>query len=192
MHYAAWEYVVKELERIGPRKRVLEIGSRDVNGSVRRLFNGAKYIGLDIEDGAGVDVVAYPRPFVIACPRQFDAVLCLEVLEHDPQPMETIRAARMALVDSGGVFILTAAGVGRIPHSAVDGAEVRENEHYENISRAALEGWLSESFGERFEVEEWGDRDIRAISWTGELDWKPTKEERAAWVKRLAGVTFPR
>ena len=43
----------------GPPLRVLDFGSRDVNGTYRTLFTGinCEYIGLDMEDGDNVDLV---------------------------------------------------------------------------------------------------------------------------------------
>ena len=38
-------------------KRVLEVGSLDINGSVRGYFQDCEYIGLDVGPGPGVDVV---------------------------------------------------------------------------------------------------------------------------------------
>ena len=38
-------------------KKVLDIGSFDVNGNNRFLFNDCDFIGLDIGEGDGVDVV---------------------------------------------------------------------------------------------------------------------------------------
>jgi len=37
--------------------RTLEIGSLDINGSVRQFFDGGSYIGLDVAPGHGVDIV---------------------------------------------------------------------------------------------------------------------------------------
>ena len=37
---------------------IFELGSYDVNGSIRSIFNNvSKYIGLDLIEGPGVDVV---------------------------------------------------------------------------------------------------------------------------------------
>ena len=43
----------------------------------------------------------------------------------------------------GGVFIMTAAGEGRLPHSAIDGGPLRQGEFYHNVTASELEGWLS-------------------------------------------------
>ena len=38
-------------------KSVPEVGSWDTNGSIRRFFSNCEYIGVDIAEGPGVDVV---------------------------------------------------------------------------------------------------------------------------------------
>ena len=37
---------------------ILEIGSYDVNGTIRNLFASENYVGVDLVEGPGVDVVA--------------------------------------------------------------------------------------------------------------------------------------
>jgi len=39
-------------------KKVLEIGSLDINGSIRIFFDTPSYIGVDVGEGRGVDIVA--------------------------------------------------------------------------------------------------------------------------------------
>jgi hypothetical protein len=62
---------------------VLEVGSRDYNGTPRDLFAGAEYVGIDTKAGTGVDMVLsvyeLSQLFQGAA---FDAVLALNVLEH--------------------------------------------------------------------------------------------------------------
>ena len=38
--------------------KVLEIGSYNVNGSIRAFFPNANYTGVDLCDGPGVDIVS--------------------------------------------------------------------------------------------------------------------------------------
>jgi hypothetical protein len=59
----------------------LEVGSLDVNGSLRRFFGGP-YFGVDIRVGPGVDVVASAStlPFRDST---WPVVVYTEVLEHD-------------------------------------------------------------------------------------------------------------
>lgn len=44
---------------------VVDVGSRDVNGNFREMFASQRYIGIDIQPGANVDVVVseYQYPF---------------------------------------------------------------------------------------------------------------------------------
>lgn len=119
---------------------VVEIGGLNINGSIRSLFD-EPYLSVDCVPGPGVDVVANGATFVpdhsAAC------VVCCEVLEHTTEAEAICRNAHWILMD-GGVFLVTAAGVSRAPHSAVDGRAVREGEFYRNVSREALTGWLDQ------------------------------------------------
>ena len=67
-------------------KRVLEVGSLDVNGSVRgdiMAFGPAEYVGIDIRPGPGVDVVCDAGDLVERFGENaFDVVISTELLEH--------------------------------------------------------------------------------------------------------------
>lgn len=112
--------------------KVLEIGSLDINGSIRPIFYpfAEKYIGIDIQEGPGVDVVTSATDYLK--PGYFDIVICAEVFEHTPDWKKIIDNSYENLVD-GGIFISTMAGEGRAPHSALDENPIREWEHYSNI-----------------------------------------------------------
>jgi len=134
MHRAAYDYVAAHA---GQPASVIEIGSRDLNGSVRPLFPGATYVGLDVVDGPGVDVVfdpAVPPPVRV----RSEVVVCCEVLEHVADwPDVLAMAARYLRAD--GRLIVTAAGPGRRPHSGITGRRTLEpGEHYENIDPRLL------------------------------------------------------
>ncbi len=65
--------------------RVLDVGSYDVNGSYRHLFDEQKYdyTGLDMEDGPNVDVVlANPYDWDAIETDSFDVVISGQALEH--------------------------------------------------------------------------------------------------------------
>jgi SAM-dependent methyltransferase len=67
---------------------VLEIGSYQVAGqreigNLRQLFPGRPYLGVDVRDGPGVDLVADVEALPIA-PRTVGTVLALSTFEHVP------------------------------------------------------------------------------------------------------------
>src|SRR5947209_906429 len=63
---------------------VLEVGSKAVNGSLREnVLPTTRYVGVDIEEGEGVDVVVEPgKPFPVEH-NSFDLVMASSVFEHD-------------------------------------------------------------------------------------------------------------
>jgi len=121
---------------------VIEIGSRNINGSVRMLFPNATWTGIDLYDGPGVDVVGSALDYVP--PDTVDAVICCEVCEHAAEWRELIAHARWWL-KPGGKFIITCAGPGREPHSHIDGCQLRDDEFYENVSVDELRDALIDS-----------------------------------------------
>lgn len=111
---------------------VLDLGGRDVNGTVRDLFPVAEvYTVLDAMPGHNVDIVADAS--VWTPQRSYDVVVCCEVFEHTPVWREICTTAYLALTP-GGTFIATMGGPGRAPHSAVDGGHILQpGEHYGNV-----------------------------------------------------------
>jgi hypothetical protein len=64
-------------------QRVLEIGSLDINGTIREHFSGCTYTGLDVGEGPGVDVVCQGQNYD-APEGSYDTVISCEVMEHNP------------------------------------------------------------------------------------------------------------
>lgn len=89
-------------------RSVLEVGSLDVNGSVRSYFTGA-YHGIDMREGPGVDQVLLASEVWVHYPLSYDVVLSTEVLEHDPEPWLSL-ASMMHATKPEGRLILTARG----------------------------------------------------------------------------------
>lgn len=134
---------------------VLEVGSYDVNGSVRSLFADAgRYVGVDLVTGPGVDVVSAGSEFD-APDGSFDITVSGECFEHDPGWEETL-AAMVRLTRPGGLVIVTCASRGRIEHGTrrttaaeSPGTQAVGSDHYRNVSRGELEalplgGWFDE------------------------------------------------
>ena len=139
---------------------VIECGGRNINGGVRDLFTAHHYVSVDLEDGPGVDVV---DDFALHhADTPVDVVVCCEVAEHCEHWPALLAAAARNLT-AGGLFLFTAAGPGRAPHSAVDGGEVRPGEWYRNIDPDDLAARLASMFS-RHEVDVLGP-DVRAVAW---------------------------
>ena len=83
-------------------KRVLDIGSLDVNGNNRCLFKDCKYIGLDVVPGPNVDVVSIAHLYKPSAP--FDVVLSTNALEHDLYWRQTFDAMLTFLKPAGLLF----------------------------------------------------------------------------------------
>ncbi len=102
--------------------RVLDVGSRDVNGSVRDLFPEGYYTGTDKVAGKNVDYVAdFVNDFDVAlytalrhsgdALESADNVLCLEMIEHTIDPGKAVRQITR-LLQNGGRLVLTTRGIG--------------------------------------------------------------------------------
>lgn len=110
---------------------VLDLGGRNVNGSVRDLFpNATKYVAVDIREGDGVDVVADASTWVPD--QEYDVVVSTETFEHTAVWPEICLTAFKAM-KAGGRLILTMAGPGRSQHSAIDGGPLQPSEYYGNV-----------------------------------------------------------
>jgi SAM-dependent methyltransferase len=156
LQYATAQVAEHNLNRSGVE--VLELGGRDVNGTVRHLFPLAdRYVSVDISRGPGVDIVADAADVIV--PGTFDVVISTELLEHTPRAVEIIANARQHLAP-GGVFVATMAGPGRAPHSAAGKARIPKGEHYANIDPAELADWLELAGFVDFSVDQL-DEDVR-------------------------------
>lgn len=93
-------------------KKVLEVGSLNINGSVRDFFNDCCYIGVDLDIGPGVDLVASGESLKFRNDF-FDTVISCECFEHNPYWGDTFKnMIRM----SSGIVIMTCATEGRPEH----------------------------------------------------------------------------
>jgi len=85
---AVVEFFIENVEKEGfEDKRVLEAGSKYVNGSVRplikRFYSPKECIGVDIEPRKFVDLILPAEELVeYLDPESFDVVIAAELLEH--------------------------------------------------------------------------------------------------------------
>lgn len=101
-------------------RHVLEVGARNVNGSLRAhvlSLEPSSYTGVDILDGPGVDVVmaAEDLPALWAQrpegPGRWDLVLSTEMLEHARDWRRALYGCK-AVTAIGGFLLLTTRGPG--------------------------------------------------------------------------------
>lgn len=95
-------------------KYVLDIGSLDVNGTNKYLFNSCDYVGLDIGEGPNVDVISVGHLYD-APDETFDVIISTEVFEHDMFYEQTIKNI-IRMLKPDGFFIFTCASTGRPEH----------------------------------------------------------------------------
>ena len=94
--------------------RVLDIGSLDINGSTRFMFDGDySYVGVDLGPGKNVDVIC--RGHEYKSDELFDVVISTECFEHDEFYPLTL-TNMYNLLKSGGMFVFTCATTGRAEH----------------------------------------------------------------------------
>jgi SAM-dependent methyltransferase len=122
---------------------VLEIGSLIINGSVREVFpNASVYFGVDAHAGDGVDAVCLGHELDLP-KKDFDVLVCAEVLEHDPYWWATLLNGYRHL-RSGGLLIVTCAGPNRAPHNEEDSPVPG---YYANVSAAQITAWARVAAG---------------------------------------------
>jgi SAM-dependent methyltransferase len=117
---------------------VVDIGSLDINGNTRFLFEDYEYTGVDIGKGPNVDVVSKGHEY--KSEKRFDIVISTECFEHDMYYKETLKNC-IKLCKAGGMFIFTCASTGRAEHgtarTSVGDAPLLEGEwsnYYKNLT----------------------------------------------------------
>lgn len=141
----AWVAEIVQEEQLAALT-TLEVGSLDVNGSVRSLFTGS-YWGVDMQAGPGVDEVLDAHALTGALSTgRFDVVVSTEMLEHDSAPWQSVEQMRLVL-KLGGTLILTARGYDERGCFPVHG-------YPEDHWRYSVTGMLHLLRGADFDVEE--------------------------------------
>jgi len=94
--------------------RVLDIGSGDINGNNRYLFDGCDYVGVDVTQGKNVDYIGFAHevPFING---SFNTVISTECFEHDMFWTASLRKMYQ-LLRVGGLMVFSCASEGRPEH----------------------------------------------------------------------------
>jgi SAM-dependent methyltransferase len=132
-------------------RKVLEIGSFDVNGSIRPFFKNSSYIGVDLSEGPGVDVVCEGNK--LDHPDEtYDVTLSCECFEHNPHWAETL-LNMYRMTKRGGVVVFTCATTGRPEHgtnrttpTVSPGSQSIGWDYYQNLTE--------QDFQEKFRLDE--------------------------------------
>jgi len=148
MHHTALQFVKSSLAAAAPKGPILilEVGSYDVNGSIREVVHQSplgsalvEYVGVDLVEGPGVDIVASGHQFA-GPDNHFDIVMSLECFEHNPYWRETLNNM-IRMLKPGGWCIVTCASFGRPEHgtsrmesTSSPGTTERGWNYYRNIS----------------------------------------------------------
>jgi SAM-dependent methyltransferase len=123
---------------------VLDIGSLDINGNNRYLFEQCNYTGIDIGDGNNVDVVCSGHLF--KSDDLFDVVISTECFEHDEHWELTLNNVINNLLKDGGLFLFSCAAPGRPEHGTKRTSPKDSpftNDYYRNLSEADIRSVLN-------------------------------------------------
>lgn len=124
-------------------KAVLDVGSLDINGNNKVLFDDCDYTGIDLSPGPNVDTVCHLVDF--QTDKLFDVIISTEALEHDSRWPFTLKRM-VKLLRSQGLLIITCAS-GKRPRHGVPECDPESspmtNDWYQNLSEVDLRQWLN-------------------------------------------------
>lgn len=148
-------YVKNKYSNYFENSKVLEIGSLDINGSMRSFFSECDYLGIDVGEGPGVDLVSQGQEYD-ALDESFDICASGECFEHNPYWAETF-CNMVRMCKSGGLVLFTCATIGRKEHgtSRSDSGSSPLTvgigwDYYRNLDEQDFRGSFEESFDEIF------------------------------------------
>ena len=129
------------------KAKVLEVGSLDINGSVRQFFTDCDYLGIDVGEGKGVDLVCQGQEFK-GKSNSFDTAISCECFEHNPYWIKTFENMHR-VVKQGGLVVMSCATTGRPEHgtkrTSPQDAPLIEWDYYKNLTE--------EYFREAFDLD---------------------------------------
>ena len=95
-------------------KRVLDVGSGDINGNNRFLFENCEYDGNDVIQANNVTIVSKTKDLLFL-DNTFDTIISTECFEHDPEYKESLKKI-YKMLKPDGLFCFTCASTGRAEH----------------------------------------------------------------------------
>ncbi len=98
-------------------KKVLDVGSLDINGNNRYLFENCEHIGIDVAAGKNVDYVTLCHEYNVA-DQTFDVVISNDCFEHDMYWDKSLQNI-VRVLKSGGLFLFTCKTTGSLEHGTL-------------------------------------------------------------------------
>lgn len=122
--------------------KVLEVGSLNINGSIRPFFENCEYLGIDIGEGKDVDFVSKGEEYN-APDNTFDVTVSCECFEHNPYWVETFNNM-FRMTKPLGLIVITCATTGRAEHGTTrttpaDSPLTLEWDYYKNLTQEDFE-----------------------------------------------------
>ena len=117
MHKQARDFTVfvqKLLLDFFKNKQVLDVGSGDINGNNRFLFEDCDYHGNDVIQARNVTIVSKTKDLPFNN-NTFDTIVSTECFEHDPEYKESFQKI-YDMLKPDGLFCFTCASTGRAEH----------------------------------------------------------------------------
>jgi SAM-dependent methyltransferase len=117
MHIQATDFTLFVKRILGNffiNKRVLDVGSGDINGNNRFLFENCEYNGNDVIRAKNVTIVSKTKDLGFR-DNVFDTIISTECFEHDPEYKQSFLKI-YNLLKPDGLFCFTCASTGRPEH----------------------------------------------------------------------------
>ena len=129
----AWcEKLKDKFPKYFKNKKVLEVGSAYINGSIRGKFDNCRYIGIDVKPHEDVDVVSIAHEFK-AKANSFDVIYSINSLEHDMYFRKTLKKM-IKLLKPGGLMFFSAASLWKEHGTSKHGPEASMTSQIKNWS----------------------------------------------------------
>lgn len=164
-------------------KKVLDVGSADINGNNCYLFENCEYFGCDVIEGRNVNIVGFCHElnFFTAT---FDVIISTECLEHDLFYTASLRRC-FQMLKVGGLFLMTCATTNRDEHGTlrrrpVSSLTTKLNiNYYRNLTEADINQVLNTPVtfedGEFSTNKTHNDLQFRGKKKTQEILWSNSK-----------------
>jgi SAM-dependent methyltransferase len=95
-------------------KKVLDVGSGDINGNNNFLFENCEYDGNDVIQANNVTIVSKTKDLLFL-DETFDTIISTECFEHDPEYKESLKKI-YKMLKPDGLFCFTCASTDREEH----------------------------------------------------------------------------